>query len=194
VQERLERDLFRNRFINRSFATVILQLAADFLGARDKRLTGADKEILYAWLRGEEVLLRDIRRFHVFTRVDRYNARLMLRSLVELARLGGRTGLFVAVDGLEVLLAKKETGRPLYSKAARDEFYESVRQLIDGIDTLSFLMVMLGFRRELAEDEYKGLHSYEALWLRIQHEVKGNRVNLFRDFLDLDAVAAGAAF
>ncbi|MEW6193444.1 MAG: BREX system ATP-binding domain-containing protein [Bacillota bacterium] len=192
VQERLERDLFRNRFINRSFATVILQLAADLLGARDKKLAGADKEILYAWLRGEEVLLRDMRRFHVFVRVDRYNARLMLRSLVELARLGGRTGLFVAVDGLEVLLAKKETGRPLYSKAARDEFYESVRQLIDGIDALSFLMIMLGFRRELAEDEYKGLHSYEALWLRIQHEVAGSRVNFFRDFLDLDAVATAA--
>lgn len=116
----------------------------------------------------------------------------MLRSLVELARLGGRTGLFVAVDGLEVLLAKKETGRPLYNKVARDEFYESVRQLIDGIDTFSFLMIMLGFRRELVEDEYKGFRSYEALWLRIQHEVAGSRINLFRDFLDLDAVAPAA--
>jgi hypothetical protein len=53
-------------------------------------------------------------------------------------------------------------------------------------------MIMLGFRRELAEDEYKGLRSYEALWLRIQHEVAGSRVNLFRDFLDLDAVATAA--
>lgn len=190
VQERLERDLFRNRFINRSFATVVLQLAASALGAVEKKLSEEDGVLLYTWLRGEEVPLRDLRRFHVYTRIDRYNARLMLRSMVELARLAGKAGLFLAVDRLEILLSQKETGRALYGKAARDEFYESVRQLIDGIDALSFMMVVLGFHRELADDEKKGLRSYEALWLRIQHEVAGSRVNLFRDFLDLDEVAA----
>lgn len=193
VQERLERDLFRNRFINRSFAAVVLQLTAAVLGAAEKKLPEEDRNVLYAWLRGEPIPLRDLRRFHVFTRVDRYNARLMLRSLVEFSRLCGKTGLFLAVDKLEVLLAKKETGRPLYSKTARDEFFESVRQLIDGIDTLSFIMIVLGFQRDLADDEQKGIHSYEALWLRIQHEVAGSKVNLFRDFLDLDETAASVS-
>ena len=190
VQERVERDLFRNRSINRSFAAVVLQLTASVIGATERKLTEEDKAVLYAWLRGEEVPLRDLRRFHVFTRVDRYNARLMLRSMVEFARLTGKAGLLLAVDRLEVLLAKKETGRPLYNKAARDEFFESVRQLIDGIDTLSFIMILLGFQRELLDDEQKGIRSYEALWLRIQHEVAGQRANLFRDFLDLDEAAA----
>jgi len=191
VRARLERDLFRNRFMNRSFATAVLHLAADELGVREGGLDPEDREVLLAWLRGAEVPLRDLRRFHVFRRVDRYNARFMLRSLAELARLAGRAGLFLAVDGLEVLLAKREGGRTLYGRAARDEFYESIRQLIDGTDTLAYLMVVLGFARELVEDERRGLHSYEALWLRIQHEVAGRRVNLFRDFLDLDAVRSG---
>ncbi|MEW5763224.1 MAG: BREX system ATP-binding domain-containing protein [Bacillota bacterium] len=190
VQERLERDLFRNKSIYRGFATVAVQLAADVLGATERKLTPQDRELLYSWLRGESVLLRDLKRFHVFTRVDRYNARLFLRSLVELARLAGYHGLFVAVDNLDVLLARRETGRPLYSRTARDEFYESVRQLIDEIDTLHHLIIILGFNRDLAEHPTFGIKSYIALWLRIQCEIEGKRVNLFRDFLDLDRLPA----
>ncbi|MGQ9498601.1 MAG: BREX system ATP-binding domain-containing protein [Desulfotomaculales bacterium] len=192
IRERLEEDLFRNRLVNRTFATVVLQLAADELRAKEKRLTGEDKDLLYAWMRAEAVSLRDLKKFHVFSKIDRYNARLMLRSLVELSRLAGKEGLFLAVGGLEVLLARKENRRPLYGRAAREEFYESVRQLIDEIDALDHLMIVLGFQRELADDMLAGLKSYEALWLRLQHEVAGRRPNLFRDFLDLDEVAASA--
>ncbi|MGQ9756119.1 MAG: BREX system ATP-binding domain-containing protein [Desulfotomaculales bacterium] len=192
IRERLEEDLFRNRLVNRTFATVVLQLAADELRAKEKRLTGEEKDLLYAWMRAEAVSLRDLKKFHVFSKIDRYNARLMLRSLVELSRLAGKEGLFLAVGGLEVLLARKENRRPLYGRAAREEFYESVRQLIDEIDALDHLMIVLGFQRELADDMLAGLKSYEALWLRLQHEVAGRRPNLFRDFLDLDEVAASA--
>jgi len=186
VRERLERDLFRNKLLNRSFATVVLQLAAEALGAAERQLAPEERALLFAWIRGEPVLLREMRRFHVFTRADRYNARLFLRSLVELARLAGKTGLFIVLDHLEVLLSRKETGRLLYSRAARVEFYESVRQLIDEIDMLHHLFIVLGFHRELVDNEQAGLKSYEALWLRIQSEIDGARVNLFRDFLDLD--------
>lgn len=193
VQERLEIDLFRNKSVYRSFATVALQLAADFLGGSERKLAPEDRDLLYAWLRGAPVPLRDLKKFHVFTRVDRYNARLFLGSLVELARLAGCRGLFVTVDNLDVLLARRETGRPLYSRGAREEFYESVRQLIDEIDTLRHLMIILGFHRDLADHPTFGLKSYAALWLRIQCEIEGARPNLFRDFLDLDQLPAESA-
>ncbi len=183
----LEKDLFHNRFINRSFAAVVMHLVADKLGVKGDNLTQDDRELLFSWLRGQEIPLRDLRRFHVFKRINRYNARLMLHSLAEMARLAGKSGLLLVVDGLEFLLARQE-GRALYGQAARDEFYESIRQMIDSTDTLAYLMVVLGFTRELVDDERRGLRSYEALWLRIQHEVSGKRANLFRDFLDLDEV------
>jgi hypothetical protein len=190
IREKLEEDLFRNRLLNRTFATVVLQLAADELRAKEKRLTAEEKAVLYAWMRAEAGSLRDLKKFHVFSKIDRYNARLMLRSMVELARLAGKKGLFLAVGGLEVLLGRKENKRLLYGRAAREEFYESVRQLIDEIDTLDHLMIVLGFQRDLADDMLAGLKSYEALWLRIQHEVTGSRPNLFRNLLDLDEVTA----
>ncbi|MGO0122571.1 BREX system ATP-binding domain-containing protein [Desulfothermobacter acidiphilus] len=182
----LERDLFRNQAITRSFATAVMQLAADELGALERELNPEDKELLYAWLKGENPRLSELRRFHLFTRIDRYNARLFLRSLVELVRLTGYQGFLVVVDNLDVLLARRETGRLLYGRAAREEFYESVRQLVDGIDALHHFMVILGFGRELVDDSKQGFKSYHALWMRIQCEITGSRPNLFRDFLELD--------
>ncbi|MGB9919516.1 MAG: BREX system ATP-binding domain-containing protein [Moorellales bacterium] len=193
IRLKLETDIFRNRAVSRSFATVALQLSADALGATDRRLLPEDRELLFAWLRGQPVALRDLRKFHVFTRVDRYNARLFLGSLVELARLAGYRGLFVTVDNLEVLLTRRETGRPLYGRAAREEFYESLRQFIDDLDTLHHLMLVLGFQRDLVDNPTLGFRSYAALWLRIQSEIEGTRPNLFRDFLDLDRLSAEAA-
>lgn len=192
ARELLERDLFRNKAVYRSFATVAMQLAADILGASERRLSPADRELLYTWLRGGELRLNDLKRFHVFTRIDRYNARLFLRSLVELVRLAGYQGLLVLVDHLDVLLARRETGRFLYGRAAREEFYESVRQLIDEIDTLHHFMVVLGFSRELAEHQTHGIKTYAALWLRVQYEIEGTRPNLFRDFLDLDLLSSAS--
>jgi len=115
-----------------------------------------------------------------------------LRSLVELARLAGYQGLFVAVDNLDVLLVRRETGRVLYGRAAREEFYESVRQFLDEIATLHHLMIVLGFHNDLVENPTFGIKSYAALWLRIQYEIEGTRVNLFRDFLDLDQLLGPA--
>lgn len=188
VKEYLENELFRQRNINRTFATAILQIAGGALGiTKEGKLSPEDTALLYGWMRAEAVPLRELRRFHVFSRIDRYNARLMLRSLVEFARIGGKRGLFLAVDGLEVLLARKENGRPLYSKTAREEFYESARQLIDEIDALQHLMIVLAFGGELIDDRQAGLESYKALWLRIQKEVRGGRFNYFSDLVDLDA-------
>jgi hypothetical protein len=50
-------------------------------------------------------------------------------------------------------------------------------------------MFVFSFDRELLEDEAKGLKSYQALWMRIQNEIEGNRINRFADIIDMDAVA-----
>lgn len=132
--------------------------------------------------------MRELHKYHIFARIDRFNARLMLRALVEIARLAGHTGLFVAVDGLEVLRSRGPNGRPRYTRGARDEFYESLRQLIDDFDGLEHTLFCFAFRTELVHDRFLGLESYEALWLCIISETAGTRVNRFGDLLDLDHI------
>ena len=44
--------------------------------------------------------------------------------------------------------------------------------------------------RALIDDENAGLKSYQALWMRIQNEIVGERFNRFADMVDMDRLAA----
>ena len=105
IREKLEASLFRNPAVNRTFATAVIRLCLNHLGALDlpADMDGSSlKETLFAWMKAEDVPLRDLRRHHVYIRIDRYNARVMLRSLARVARMAGKTGLLLMIDGLEI--------------------------------------------------------------------------------------------
>ena len=72
----------------------------------------------------------------------------------------------------------------------REDTYESIRQLIDDIDSMKNIMFAYAFDRELMDNENAGLKSYQALWMRIQNEIVGERFNRFADMVDLDRLAA----
>lgn len=76
-----------------------------------------------------------------------------------------------------------------YTKMKREDAYESIRQLIDDIDNMHYLLFILSFDRELIDHESYGLKSYQALWMRIQNEIVSKRMNRFGDILDLDRLA-----
>ncbi len=123
-------------------------------------------------------------------RITKYNARHMLRSLAEIIRMGGYSGLFVAIDDLEILISRSSLEPVHYTKMKREDTYESIRQLIDDIDSMKHIMFAYAFDRELIENENTGLKSYQALWMRIQNEILGERFNRFTDMADLDRLAA----
>ena len=50
-------------------------------------------------------------------------------------------------------------------------------------------MFVYAFDRELIDNENAGLKSYQALWMRIQNEIVGERFNRFSDMVDLDRLA-----
>jgi hypothetical protein len=77
-----------------------------------------------------------------------------------------------------------------YGKVRRDDAYESIRQIIDDIDTMRSLMFVFAFDRTLIDNEKAGIKSYQALWMRIQNEVLSERFNCFSDILDLDRLAS----
>ena len=123
-------------------------------------------------------------------RITKYNARHMLRSLAEVIRMAGYSGLFIAVDNLEILLSRSSLDPVHYTKLKREDTYESIRQLIDDIDSMKNIMFVFAFERELLDHDSAGLKSYQALWMRIQNEVVGEHFNRFADIVDLDRLAA----
>ncbi len=185
IQEELD-TLYQNRKINHNFALAFTQLCAHNLGLR--RLADGQIEILQGWLKSRPLPAKALKPLKIFTRIDKYNARHMMASFLHLLRLCGRRGLFVAVDDLGALMERGPEGRALYGRAARNEVYESLRQLVDDFAGFEGAFFVFAGRTELIDDEKEGFKSYEALWMRIQNEVSGKRPNKFADLVNQDLI------
>ena len=172
--------------MDNNFALSCCLLTGSILG--HPMLETQNRDLLLGWLYCDKtVKLLQIRALGLSpNRISKFNARHMLRSLAETVRLAGRAGLVILIDDLEILLNRSSLQPMHYTKMRRDDSYESIRQLIDEIDSMHNIMFLFGFDRELMDNESFGLKSYQALWMRIQNEVVGERYNRFADIVDLD--------
>ncbi len=180
----------QNPLLDTNFASVCAQLTADRLG--HPSLDEGDRTLLYQWLMGDSTMKFTVLRALGLSpvRITKYNARHMLRSLSEVIRLGGHSGLIIFIDDLDILCDNSGMEEIHYGKVRRDDAYESIRQIIDDIDTMRSLMFVFAFDRTLVDNEKAGIKSYQALWMRIQNEVLSERFNCFSDILDLDRLAS----
>ncbi|MDR2087844.1 MAG: DUF2791 family P-loop domain-containing protein [Clostridiales Family XIII bacterium] len=180
---------FKNPRIDKNFAVCAALMTGGILG--HPLLEPASRELLSAWMAGDKsVRLPALRKLGLSPfKITKHNARHMLRSLIELLRLTGVAGLIVGVDDLDILVENSSLEEIRYTKMRREDAYESVRELIDEIDTLSHVMFVFAFDRKLMEDEAAGLKSYQALWMRIQNEVESRRFNKFSDIIDMNKLA-----
>ncbi|MCD8130284.1 MAG: ATP-binding protein [Lachnospiraceae bacterium] len=175
--------------LDNNFALACSMLTGSILGY--PTLEEQNKELLLLWLQSDRnVKLSQLRALGFYpAKITRYNARNMLRSLAEVIHMGGYSGLFVAIDDMEILISRTSLETVHYTKMKRDDTYESIRQLIDDIDSMHHLFFVYAFNRELIDNENAGLKSYQALWMRIQNEIVGERFNRFSDMIDLDRLA-----
>ncbi len=189
IRLQLKNMFLDNPLLDNNFALACSLLCGGILG--HPFLEPLSRQLLLSWLSGDKTIkVSTLRPLGLApTRITKFNARHMLRSLAEVVRLSGHTGLFVSIDNLEVLVEKSSLEAIRYTKMRRDDTYESIRQLIDDIDSFHNIMFVFTFDRVLLDDENKGLKSYQALWMRIQNEVVGNKINRFSDIIDMDAVA-----
>ncbi len=188
------RNLLRKRFaqnplLDNCFAACCSLLTGDLLG--HPALDAPSRELILSCLYGDKAAkITRLRSLGIApSRITRFNARHLLRSLAELVHMSGAAGLVITVDDMERLLVRSTEYTIRYSKARREDAYESIRQLIDDIDSMKYLLFFLGFDRELIDNENSGLKSYQALWMRIQNEIVSSRMNRFADILDMDRLA-----
>lgn len=190
IRTQLRQFFLENPMMDNNFALACSMLTGSILGY--PILEEQNQELLLAWLEGDRsIKLSQLRAMDFYpSRITRYNARHMLRSLAELVRMGGYSGLFITVDDMEVLISRSSLEPVHYTKMKREDTYESIRQLIDDIDSMKNIMFVYAFDREMIDNENAGLKSYQALWMRIQNEIVGERFNRFTDMVDLDRLAA----
>lgn len=189
IRAQLKQIFLDNPLLDNNFALACSMLTGGILGY--PILEEQNRALLLAWLEGDRtVKLSQLRTLGFYpSRITKFNARHMLRSLAEIVRMGGYSGLFITVDDLEVLISRSSLEAVHYTKMKREDTYESIRQLIDDIDSMKNIMFTYAFDRELMDNENTGLKSYQALWMRIQNEIVGERFNRFVDMVDLDRLA-----
>ncbi len=190
IRTQLRQFFLDNPMMDNNFALACSMLTGSILGY--PILEEQNQELLLAWLKGDRsIKLSQLRAMDFYpSRITKYNARHMLRSLAELVRMGGYSGLFITIDNMEILISRSSLEQVHYTKMKREDTYESIRQLIDDIDSMKNIMFVYAFDRELIDNENAGLKSYQALWMRIQNEIVGERFNRFTDMVDLDRLAA----
>ncbi len=190
IRSLLRKIFLDNPLLDNNFALACSMLTGSILGY--PVLEEQNQELLLSWLEGDRsIKLSQLRALDFYpSRITKYNARHMLRSLAELIRMGGYSGLFITIDNLEILISRSSLDPVHYTKMKREDTYESIRQLIDDIDSMKNIMFVYAFDRELIDNENAGLKSYQALWMRIQNEIVGERFNRFTDVVDLDRLAA----
>ena len=186
LRNQIRKMFLDNPCMDNNFAQCMSLIVGSILG--HPILEAQNKQLLLGWLHCDmSVKLLQIRSLGLSpNRINKFNARHMLRSLTEVIRLGGHSGLVISIDDMEILLNRSNMNPIHYTKMRREDSYESIRQLIDEIDSMHYLMFLFGFDRELMDNENFGLKSYQALWMRIQNEVIGERFNCFADMIDLD--------
>ncbi len=189
IRNQLKVMFLDNPRMDNNFALCCSLLTGGIIG--HPMLEPQNKELLLNWLNGDKTVKLALLRTLGLSpaRITKYNARHMLRSLAEAVRIGGAAGIFVTIDDLEILLNRSSMEEIHYTKLRREDTYESIRQLIDEIDSLRNIMIVYGFDRALIDNENYGLKSYQALWMRIQNEITGSRFNRFVDVVDMDKLA-----
>lgn len=175
-----------NALLDNNFALAVSMLTGSMLG--HPALEKQNQELLLGYLMGDKTIKLSLLRGLGLspTKITKLNARHMLRSLAEIVRLSGYKGILVCIDDMEILLNKSGLDQIRYTKVRREDTYESIRQLIDDIDSMKNLMFMFGFDRSLLDDEKLGIKSYQALWMRIQNEIISKNYNKFSDMIDID--------
>ena len=186
IRHQLEQLFLANPLIDNNFGLACSLLTGSLLG--HPTLEEPSRRLLLLWLEGSrEARLPSLRRLGLSpSRITKYNARHMLRSLVEVCRLAGYKGLVISIDDMEIMVGADSTEAIRYTRLKREDAYESIRELIDDIDTLKNTMFVFSFERSLIDNVKAGLKSYQALWMRIQNEIEGARFNRFADIVDLD--------
>lgn len=190
IRSQLRSLFLDNPLLDNNFALACSMLTGSILGY--PILEEQSKELLLAWLNSDRTIkITQLRALGFYpSKITKYNARNMLRSLAEVIHMGGFPGLFIAIDDMEILINRTSLEAVHYTKMKREDTYESIRQLIDDIDSMHHVFFAYAFDRILLDNENAGLKSYQALWMRIQNEIVGERFNRFSDMVDLDRLAA----
>lgn len=174
VNRELQQRMMHDYAMSLEFRVAMLRLCQAELASG--QVTDAERDAVIAWLTGELRQMSMLRSAMIFRRIGRHNARPLLFSLAHWLALTGYSGLALQLDIRRLGFARRplpeERKGLYYTKAALLDAYELLRQLVDNTDELGRCAIVVVAAPEFITDEARGMSAYQALQLRIHHEVR----------------------
>jgi hypothetical protein len=177
--KRLVRDL---RFALWAMATEVMQ----------GKQASAATDVTARWLTGDSLRIKELREFGIVQKIDRYNARSVLRSLFTWLPASGSRGSIVYVDA--ICLANARRGRRsdiFYSRPALADAYEVMREFIDDTDEMHNVMIVFNMAEEFlsVDPSGRGMGAYQALQQRVTSFAEATLPNPLANLVLLSADA-----
>jgi len=189
VNRELQHRIMRDYSMTLEFRIAMLRLCQAELATG--QVTDAERDTIVTWLGGELRQMSLLRSAMIFRRIGRHNARALLFSLAHWVGISGYTGLVIELDVRRLGFARRplpeERSGLYYTKAALLDAYEMLRQLVDNTDEMSRCAVIVIAAPEFLTDAGRGVSAYQALTLRVHHEVHDRRLdNPFASLIRLE--------
>lgn len=171
ISQRIQEMLERGDQLAKDFRLAMLWLClSEIRGGRSSE----DSEAIIDWLGGNLRLVSALKRYLIFRKIGRHNARAMLSSLSAWCRLVGMPGLVLTIDIRRLSVAKRADVPEgvFYTKATVLDAYEVLRQLIDATDDLQGMLCVVLAEPALFDDDRRGVAIYKALYERVWPDVQ----------------------
>lgn len=173
LRKMISAEVFKSPAMIKDFRVAMTQLAFAEMGG------GQEGDIIFEtikdWLTGRNKSVAAVKRFLIFSKINRANARYFLESTLAWLTYAGYAGLVIVFDIQRLSVSRNPRDELFfYSRAAVVDTFELLRQFIDGIDRMKHcLMTVFPDTTFLDEDAAgRGIGAYEALKFRVYDEVR----------------------
>ncbi len=170
----LETKIYENTDMCKEFKIAMIRLCKSALERRRDEVSRVEHDNILLWLQGKLRRISALKSALIYSKIARYNARIMFSSLAEWISLCGWNGLLLNLDIQRYLISKRpkeKDGTNYYSKTALMDMYEVLRQFVDSTDILRNCLITVMASSRFLSDERRGLNAYTALKMRIFDDV-----------------------
>ena len=178
IRGELENAVVRNSSIAKDFRVCMTHLC------EEENIRGDyNGQLLLDWLRGYNTRISNVRRFSIYSGINRSTARYFIESALYWVRYVGCAGTVILFDNSRVTVAKNPKDRwKYYTRAMTLEHYQLLREFVDRVDQLKNTLLLVVTNRDFLDESAvrssRGYGIYDALRTRVMDDVRDqNRVN-----------------
>lgn len=169
INARIRSGIMRDRRLVRDMRYALWAIAREVLRGVPSNSIG---DVPKRWLTGQVSSIKELRDFGIVQKVNRYNARGLLRSLLTWLPASEWNGSIVFIDGLRLAESRNpRDGKVHYTRAALTDVYEVMREFIDETDDMSHLLLFFAMPDEFLsiDPRGRGMGAYQALQFRVSN-------------------------